>query len=345
MINIPNSLLVSKTATPSVDLPSANRSGAPIHRGFDDATEILTATGFKTLAALMPGDSIYLWLNGTMRLVNVSAVLAEHYDGELHFYKGKAFEQLAAPNQPLMVKYRQSQRCTVLTSEVVFNENRARRFPARLVVDNSPSADLTDAQIALAAMVYTDGSFVVRNGSLHSINITKSPNRKPGIQEIKEVCRALNLKFKIRDNYDERYNSRVKRFLFSKEHSKTIAGFVGQKSSIAPAFLAMDIKQALLFLYTWACFDGVEQHMLLQYDNTTIRDQLQHIAYLAGFTSHTISRLRDKTNYVKLSLTSTATPLVRELVRYNGFLRTPVCAPGIAAFRRNGFTFYAPVSD
>ena len=114
------------------------------------------------------------------------------------------------------------------------------------------------------------------------------------------------------------------------------------KKNIDDKFLAMNEQQARLFLKTWASFDGNEEKMMLQYDTDEIRDKLQQIAVLAGYTSFwetCKSANKNPSCYVKIRKVDAIYPTTRYEQPYDGVVWCPNVEDGTAIFRKDGCVY------
>jgi ribonucleoside-triphosphate reductase len=89
--------------------------------------------------------------------------------------------------------------------------------------------------------------------------------------------------------------------------------------------------------------DGCSKKFKLQYDNESIKNSLQQIAILAGYTSYILTR--NKTNYVKIRKQKNVTPTHRKEIEYNGIVWCPSVDDGTAVFRKNGCVYISGQSQ
>lgn len=305
----------------------------------DTDTEVLSENGFKKYNELKEGDMIYTWNNGRLELNPVRKVIQKAHNGKLHSYKGRYYNQTVTPNHRMLIYKHNSDETTIKRSEEIFDAKTAHALPVAFKDSNIVNNDLTNEEIALAAMVYTDGNFDYRNGNLHKISIYKSPKRF-GNKEIVEIFDKLGIKYS-KLNADGQFGP-VNKYVVYSDDAKRIEELVGSKDKIASKFMTMSMEQANLFLKTWASFDGDEDKMLCQYDNDIIRDQLQQIAILAGHCSYLSEAKLDSgntTKYVKVRKFDRIYPTDRTEIDYNGIVWCPNVENGTAVFRKNGSVY------
>lgn len=297
-------------------------------------TEVLSVDGFKKYNELKEGDLIYSWKDGGLIVNPVRKVIVKPFSGNLHSYRGRNYNQTVTPNHRMLVKKHNIDEYMIKRSEEIFDVETPYPLPTQLMTSIVEDFPVSDEEIMLAAMVYTDGCVEMRGESVHKICIFKSPKRQ-GVSEIQDICEKLNLKYSLCDVKGE--FGTMKKFAFYGENARQILALIGQKKKIDTKFLYLSMRQARLFLDTWAIFDGDEDKKLLQFDNETIRDQLQQIAILAGYTSYI--RTRNKTNYVKIRQCENIYPHSREQVEYDGLVWCPNVEAGTAIFRKDGNVF------
>ena len=301
----------------------------------DAETEVLSTTGFKKYDELKEGDSIYTWKDGQLQVNRVNKVIVKPFNGKLHSYRVGKYNQTVTPNHRVLVQKHNSNECKIKLSEEIFNVKTPYSLPVQLADSAIPDIPLSVEEIALAAMVYTDGHIEMRKESVHKVTIYKSPKRV-GNEELCRICDQLHLKFVLshgKGNFGE-----VNKYTFYGEHARRIIELTGNtKTCIDEKFLRMSAKQATVFLQTWVTFDGDEDKLKLQCDNQTIADQIQQIAILAGYTSYFVRR--NKTFYVKLRKTANVIPTKREEVPYDGVVWCPNVENGTAIFRKNGSVY------
>ena len=292
----------------------------------DTDTEVLSTDGFKKYNELKEGDLIYTWNNGRLELNPVRKVIQKPFKGQLHVYQGRGYNQTVTPNHRVLVKKFNENEFVIKHSDEIFDVKTPYALPTQFIDSSLPEAPLSNDEICLAAMFYTDGNVDMRGNSVHKVSIFK------GNDDIKEVCRGLGLEFSMSSKKGA--FGVVNQYTFYGDAARTIMKLVGSKQSIDKKFLSMSKTQSELFLKTWSKFDGDTKKYRCQYDNETIRDQLQQIAILAGHTSYLWKK--GKTNYVKIRQVNTITPTVRTTTNYDGIVWCPNVENGTAVFRKDG---------
>jgi anaerobic ribonucleoside-triphosphate reductase len=294
-------------------------------------TEVLSVNGFKKYNELKEGDLIYTWNNGELQLNPVRKVIIKPYTGKLHSYSSGRYDQTVTPNHRMLVKKHNVDEYNIKLSEEIFNAKTPYALPTKFSSSSIKGIGLSDDEIRLAAIIYTDGSVDMRDGKAHKATVYKSPKRY-GNEMICEIAEKLGLEFTESKKQGE-FGS-VNQYTFYGDAARRIIELVGSKTNINSIFLGMNQHQAEIFLNTWATFDGNVQKMVLQCDNPQIADEIQQIAVLAGYTSYRMERR--KTQYIKLRKTKCVYPHKREEVDYDGIVWCPNVENGTAVFRYKG---------
>lgn len=294
-------------------------------------TEVLSVDGFKKYNELKEGDLIYTWKDGELQINPVRKVIIKPFKGKLHSYKGRHYNQTVTSNHRMLVRKHNKKDCEIRLSEDIFDAKSPYALPVQFSSSAIKGIGLTDDEIRLAAMVYTDGSIDMRKGKIHKITIFKSPKREGN----EEICRiADKLKLKYSKITKEGSFGLVNQYVFYGVSAQRILNIVESKNKINALFFGMNQAQANIFLKTWAEFDGNEHKMLLQCDTPEIVDQIQQIALLAGYTSYVVHKR--KTCYVKLRKAASIYPSERIEVDYDDVVWCPNVENGTAVFRHEG---------
>ena len=303
-------------------------------------TELLTAEGFKKVDDLKKGEMIYTFKDGQLELNRLNEIVRKPFEGNLHSYKGRNYVQTVTPEHRLLLKKHNSTETFIAHSEDIFGKNATMyAFPVSFSSSDIKNNELTDDMIMLAVMVYTDGSFDIRNGNIHKVSIYKSPNRF-GNEELVNAMDSMDIEYSVTP-VEGKYGVLNKYTVYG-DSARKLQELCGQKDKIDEKFMTMSMRQAELFLRTWAGFDGDEDKMKCQYDNDIIRDQLQQIAILAGkcsYLSHRKLKSGAVTNYVKIRKTDAVCNTIQEEVPYDGEVWCPNVDNGTAVFRENGCVF------
>lgn len=308
----------------------------------DEATKVLTVNGFKAYNELNEGDMIYTWKDGNLNVMPVKkVVIKKNESGKMHVYSGRNYLQQVTDYHRCLIRKFNSKDTEIKTSKEIFGVKTPYSFPAMFDGSLIEGISLTDDEIRISAMLYTDGSLDYRNGALHHVKLHKSKRRWKD-SGIENVLNNIPVKFTITDTKQGSFGSTMRTISFLGESRYYLENLVGQKSKIHPNFFRMNQRQAQLFLKTWALFDGDENKMLLQCDNETIVEQIQHIAVLAGWTSHLVFKKLvsgKKTTYVKIKQIRDVKPSNRYEVDYDGIVWCPNTDDGTAVFMKEGNVF------
>ena len=314
----------------------------------DVDTEVLSETGWKKHYELQEGENIYTWNDGVLGLNKVNKVVKKDFSGQMHVYTNKhgCCQQLTPEHRCIVNKFN-TDKFIIKTSEEVFNTSTRYSFPAMFESSLIKGIDLSNEEIELAAMVYTDANICWRkqlDGSrvLHKIKIFKSKKRYGG-ERIKEILQKLNLEYTLKETNGSKsingnkFNLNMETFVLYSDSARKVISFVQDKYKINDLFLKMNKEQAILFLTAWAKFDGKGSRLTLQCDNEIIEKQIQHIAILAGYTSY--YKIKKKSNYIKLHRVKTMNFKIRTKIDYNGLVWCPNTDAGTAIFRKNKSVF------
>lgn len=308
----------------------------------DEATKVLTVNGFKAYNELNEGDMIYTWKDGNLNVMPVKKVIIKKNEsGKMHVYSGRNYLQQVTDYHRCLIRKFNSRDTELKTSKEIFGVKTPYSFPAMFDGSLLEGISLTDDEIRLSAMLYTDGCLDYRNGALHHVKLHKSKRRWKD-SGIENVLNNIPVKFTITDARRGSFGSTMRTISFLGESRSYLKNLIGQKSTIHPNFFRMNQRQARLFLKTWALFDGDENKMLLQCDNETIVEQIQHIAVLAGWTSHLVFKKLvsgKETTYVKIKQIRDVKPSNRYEVDYNGIVWCPNTDDGTAVFMKEGNVF------
>lgn len=305
----------------------------------DAETEVLTTNGFKKYNEIREGDNIYTWNDGRLEINPVRKIIIKPWVGKMHSYKGRGYNQTVNPEHRVLYRKYNSNEYAIKHSDEIFGAKTAYALPVKFRDSEIQNDNLTDPMIILAAMVYTDGSFDYRMGKLHKVIITKSPNRF-GNEELEQVLCELGLEYTKKQRNSE--FGTVNNYVLYGDAAKYVEKLCGDKTRIHRRFMTMSQEQAELFLTIWSSFDGDEDKRLCQYDNDTIRDQLQQIAILSGHCSYIRKRLLASgktTNYVKIRQVKDVYPTEREEFDYAGIVWCPNVENGTAVFRKDGCVY------
>lgn len=298
----------------------------------DTETEVLSVDGFKKYNELHEGDLIYTWNHGKLELNSVRKVVIKPFKGNLHSYRNGKYDQTVTPNHRMLVYEHNTNNDVIKLSEDIFNANTPYKLPVKFSGSDIPGIDISLYEIMLSAIVYTDGSYDIRNGNVHKLTIFKSPNRI-GNEGIKNILDSLNIPYTV-SSVEGGFNSTVNKYTIYGDAARYVYNLTGPKSKINKTFLWMNMEQAEIFLKVWSSFDGNFDKFMMQCDNNDIADSIQQIALIAGYTSYRV--YKNNTMYVKIRMANAISPSERYEIPYNGYVWCPNVENGTAVFRKNG---------
>ena len=297
-------------------------------------TEVLSTTGWKKYNELKEGDLIYTWHDGRLELNPVRKVVVKPFKGQMHAYIARGYNQTVTPTHRMLVKKHNVDEYAITHSEDIFNVKIPYCLPVAFKSVALDDIGLSDAEIRMAAALYTDGNFDMRGEKVHKIKIFKSPKRV-GADIIEADADELGLTYTKTESHGD--FGPVLVYTFYGDSARALYKLTQGKKRIAAIFCQMSQKQSELFLNTWALFDGDEHKMRLQYDNDEIAAQLQHIALRAGRCSYLYSN--GKANYVKVRQVDNIYPTTRTAIDYDDIVWCPNVENGTAVFRKDGCVF------
>lgn len=307
------------------------------------STRILTPDGWKGYDDLKVGDTICTWVDGTLHEAPLKHLIYRKNDfNVLHCYKGRSYQQTVTPEHRCLIESGGDHgRFFVQQSMDIFNKRKETRMPTCIYdVDiKATTTDLSDEEVMLAAMYYTDG----RADLSDYMEITKSERRDDGA--ISRVLDSLNLKYHV-ERYPQKHNNGVAlRYKISSEHKEYMKDLIGSKYDIDDKFMHLSSEQSRLFVDTWAAFDGNHNgRIACQYDNEAIREKLEVIMIRAGFIPHVWSRKKttDKnpTNYLYADARHAVVISEQVEIPYDGMVWCPNTEDGTAIYKdADGYIF------
>lgn len=303
-------------------------------------TEVLTRDGWKDCYTLKDADDVYsIDENGKLCISTVNRIIRKrNTDGKLVAFRNGhyGYEQLVTTNHRVIsAKSRTSKAddCEIVIADELYKRPFIK-LPVTASVENVKNA-ISDDEIMLAAAIYCDGSFDYRGDSLHKVSYFKSEKRQ-NAEWFEGICERLNLKYTKSVKTSD--FGQVNHYSFYGIDAGHIENLTGGKSSISRRFWSMDKEQSELFLYTWACHDGDEEKMRLQFDNIAVAKALQHIAINAGKTSFIYRK--NKSSYVKIRGVDMVEVKEKEIIDYDGDVWCPSVTHGTVIFRdKDGCVF------
>ena len=298
-----------------------------------DTTKVLTPSGWKGVDELQTGDVIYTWLDGTLHQAPLKHIIHHKNDyGVLHQYSGVSYRQTVSPEHRCLVENGATRGMYIVKQSMdIFGKRKDLRMPTCIKdADVGYEDNLSDAEVKLAAIYYTDGS-----SDLNDMTMFKSSKRDDGT--IPDTLSELNLKF-TKNPYEKDSNI-CNRYRISAQHREYISDLIGgRRDRIDDKFLHLSQEQSELFIRTWAAFDGsINGRLMLQYDNDDIREKLEHIMIRAGHMPHKWSRKKpgDKnpTNYLYAEAKASVVITERKEIHYAGMVWCPNQDDGTAIYK------------
>lgn len=305
-----------------------------------ETTRILTPDGWKTRSELNVGDMIYTWVNGTLHEAPLKHIIHHKNDyGVLHRYKGVSYQQTVSPEHRCLVESGKARgEYIIKQSQDIFRKRCDLRMPVCIKdADIHTETELSDEEVRLAAMYYTDG-----NSDLSNMEISKSVLCDDGA--IKEVLDTLNIRYSV---YEQKRSETqtLRRYHIWQESADYVKALIGQKADIDEKFLHLSPEQSRLFVKTWASFDGnANDRIACQYDNEAIREKLELIFIRAGYMPHRWSRKKaeDKkaTDYLYADTKLSVVITEQEEIPYDGMVWCPNTDDGTAIYKdEDGYVF------
>jgi hypothetical protein len=314
-------------------------------------TEVLTPQGFKKYNELFVGDDIYTWKDSELRVQKVHRVNVSKYSGDMHLYEGRDYSQQVTPNHRVLRKKFNKKEYELIESSKIIKDKTSITFPVACNRYSKEDYPILDSKLKLIAVIACDGCL-----SGNKISITKSPNREYNDTYVKKLLEENNIEFSV-SSIERSFGCAEDRFINKKytvsvfsilgEGKKELLNIFNNTKEELPSFLSeLSRRQAKLFIDTWSHFDGqVEGNnynkTCLQVDNDIIADQVQHIAFIAGFSSHKRYEClsnKNPTLYVKLYTRSDKNGSGK-VVNYTGVVWCPTTEDGIVVYRKSGRVF------
>ena len=269
---------------------------------------VLTTDGWKGIDSLKAGDVLYTWRNGKLATAVNNATIIKEYDGDLVCFENKHYgykQEVTDYHRTLVCKTNKSlEEAVIEQAGDIYNEKYKYNFTMPVSFTGCiahEGIDLTDNEITLAAMMYTDGSFDWRGDSIHKVTYFKSVERSKYFSP-QVVFDALGFKVEPSLYYTEMSHAGVMKWVFYGDDARRIVEIVGRKEIIHERFARMNQHQAKLFLDIWCLHDGDEERMKAQCDNWAIVEALEYINVLAGNVSAYKGKMLNSghtVNYVK----------------------------------------------
>jgi anaerobic ribonucleoside-triphosphate reductase len=320
----------------------------------------LTPDGFKNHETLKVGDDIYTWKDGKLNIQEVQRVNVKHYKGIMHQYRGRDACQTVTPNHRILYKKNNSTEVGIKESHELFNLKTPLAIPVALDNSDREDYDISDDMIKMLAIVLTDGHLKKSKGIPKSISIYKSSRRGEGIELIESTLNSLGyvsrraLAIKKNSFHVEKYKEKeytCYEYTINTNESKEILKLLNYDRSRIPKFMfKFSQRQALLFITTWAKFDGhIEKiegrkdRIKIQCDNHDIADSIQHLCFLAGRGSRIKERLiyraKNPTIYVYVYARKYKDFKDKTEINHDDLVWCPTTEDGIVVYRKDGVIF------
>jgi len=253
------------------------------------STRVLSTRGWKKYNELTEQDYIYTWKNGSLNICKVNKVIVKEYKDKLiEFYNDQyRYKQRVTKNHRVLVSLtnKKSEESVIMTAEEIASNknNKYWHLPTSFNIEkNENTINLTDEEIILAAMIYTDGSIDMRKNSVHKIKYHKSQNRLSKLPyNPEDIFIKCGLKFSRKEKING-FGKISYDWTFYGDSARFIYNLVESREYISEKFLEMNKNQANIFLNTWELHDGDEIRHRCQCDNNKIIEQILHINILAG---------------------------------------------------------------
>jgi anaerobic ribonucleoside-triphosphate reductase len=318
----------------SLNQPAAARG----YQCVKETTELLTPDGYKKLGDLKVGDVCYTWKDGKLFKEKIQRLNTYQFDGELMEFSGQNYKQTVTPNHRVLYK---KPNCpgeyAIKEAHEVFGHSK---LSLPISADNDfEDYPISDAMLELVVFVLTEGSI-----DRSRLQIYKSANRW-GHERLKELLEITGTGYTCSEFSSE--FGFVDVFRISSVDSATLMHLVhGTKKELPFFFSMLSQRQAKLVIEAWSRLDGMWQdgRPRLQCDNELIADQLQHVAFLAGYGStleHVeYSRIDGSGSvpglYVKTFRRDAKRVSSYNLVPYKGTVWCPTTETGVVIFREEG---------
>ncbi len=267
-------------------------------------TEVLTPSGFKSYNELHVGDPIYTWKDGNMEIQPTQRVNVNEYDGIMHQYEGRDYNQVVTPNHNVLRKKYNSHLYELIPSSEIFNNEISESMPVAFNVTNEVDFNISDDMLKICTIVLCDETYGEYEVNDYSLDVENS----------KEISTLLDGK-------------------------KTELPSWFTKLSQRQANIVIDTWKR----FDGHCEDDNYDKTKLQCDNHVIADQLQHLVVLAGYGSiineRIIGKNKTATIYVNIYQRKNKQATNKNIVHYKGKVWCPTTENGIVVYRKDGRIF------
>ena len=303
--------------------------------------KVMTTEGWKGIDELKDGDILYTWKDGKLSKARNNKVIIKEHHGKLLSFRNPhyGYEQTVTGYHRTLVSKSNCkvEDAIIMQADDIRNSRCANwklptAFPFGGIDDKG--IDLSDDEIRLAAMIYTDGSIDTRKGKLHKISYTKSLKRYPKTGTC-DVFESLGLNNVPDIKTSGLSGKAVLTWSFYGVQARYIYNLIGgSKKRIDDKFLLMNEHQARIFLETWIAHDGSKEKMKAQCDNRTIMEQIAFINVLAGHCSSVQEKPLKSGKHVNYVKTNQVGGVTFEIVEenYDGRVWCPNDEDGTAIF-------------
>lgn len=299
----------------------------------DTDTEVLSTEGFKKYNELKEGDMIYTWKDGCLELNPVRKVIQKPFKGKLHEYMSPGYNQTVTPNHRMLVCMKPGTAPEIKRSEEIFDKARHGdiMLPVQAEKTNIPGIlfRINENLITLGALYYAysrivDNEVVIEIPS-NTGNLTLNP-------EIKNALAFTNLAWSITSKEEDGQKFQV--LIFHDEYAEMLRMMFDEPNTIKPQFFTITNKCAELFLKTWSGIYKNDELYVCNFKSDAIRDQLQHMAILAGMCSY----VKDDAVFIDKTKKAIVPDYVSE-IDYDGIVWCPNVENGTAVFRKDGCVY------
>jgi len=137
-------------------------------------TEVLTPSGFKSYNELHVGDPIYTWKDGNMEIQPTQRVNVNEYDGIMHQYEGRDYNQVVTPNHNVLRKKYNSHLYELIPSSEIFNNEMSESMPVAFNVTNEVDFNISDDMLKLCTIVLCDETYGEYEVNDYSLDVENS---------------------------------------------------------------------------------------------------------------------------------------------------------------------------
>jgi UDP-2,3-diacylglucosamine pyrophosphatase LpxH len=326
---------------------------------FDEETEILTPTGWKTYEGLSVGDLV-MTLNRETDTLEYNAINEVfQYDDykELISIKGNNIDLLVTPGHGLWIASPQNPGRGKVYKEKTAEESYGKtKFFLTGGKFNETSVNLTDEQLKVLAWIMTEGHLDDRykQGVVDSVRIAQSDTPDGHLQLLKDDLSNAGLEFSCIKRYSagstehKTYRNYDAYRLNIKDVRKKLAwmwDYLGPKKEALPMLYDMSSEQARVFIHKFVDGDGCKNADAVNaYQVASIRkdhiDLLQALCTKAGYRSTICQRKSREKPFYYLTINTRREARVQNTswsrVAYSGKVWCVSVDNGTLLVRRHG---------